>query len=94
MADVLTSATLNAKSPHLSVENPLCHQEADGSFASRHGIVSSGIERVAAADALGDNPVTLQEAVLLTHAIVGLFLGKWFLDLLWSPVRKSFFLHE
>lgn len=35
------------------------------SFASRHRVVSSGIERVTAADALEGHPTTLQESVFL-----------------------------
>ena len=45
ISDTRTSGSLNVNCTNLPVENSLCHQEADGGFASRHGIVSSGIKR-------------------------------------------------
>ena len=53
----------------------LTPDEADDDFASRHGIVSSGITRVAAADALESQPATLQEAVLLNGLVCVLGAG-------------------
>jgi len=40
-----------------------------GGFASQHGIISSGIKRMAAAEALEGLPATLQEAALINSFI-------------------------
>jgi hypothetical protein len=50
-------------------------QEADGGFASRHGIASSGIKKVAATGALDGKPAALQESVLLNGFVCVLEAG-------------------
>jgi hypothetical protein len=66
---VRTSGSLDVKSSNLKVEDSLCRQEADNGFVSWHGIVSAGINRLAAANALDGHLDTLREKVLrLEHA--------------------------